>query len=217
VAPLPAVADKPVRGQDDGAIKIVRSTPSDVVNPLVAGAYKSLASGDLAQAEKGYRQALQQNPRDRDALLGIAAIAAARHRPDEAAGYYLQVLELDPKDAAAQAGLIGVRGAADPVQGESQLKMLLAQHPDAGFLHFALGNLYAQQVRWGEAQSAYFNAFTADPGNADYAFNLAVSLDHLNQGKLALRYYQEALRLAGDRPTDFGKAQVLDRVRALSH
>lgn len=145
--PVPASADRQPLPRDDGPIKITHSMQPDQVNPVLASAYQSLTSGDTARAEKGYRQVLQRNPRDRDALLGLAAVAAGRQRSDEAAGYYLQALELDPKDAAAQAGLIGLQGAADPMQSESRLKTLLVQHPDAGFLHFTLGNLYARQVR----------------------------------------------------------------------
>ena len=63
-------------------------------------------------------------------------------------------------------------------------------------LHFTLGNQLAQQGRWAEAQQEYFKAFAAEPDNADFAYNLAVSLDHLRQPRLALEYYRRALALA---------------------
>jgi tetratricopeptide (TPR) repeat protein len=83
-------------------------------------------------------------------------------------------------------------------------------------LHFSLGNQYAQQSRWSEAQSAYFKAYSVDPENADYAFNLAVSLDQLHQRNLALDYYQRALALAGKRTASFNPAQARTRVQELS-
>jgi tetratricopeptide (TPR) repeat protein len=79
-----------------------------------------------------------------------------------------------------------------------------------------LGNQYAQQSRWSEAQAAYFKAYSIDPQNADYAFNLAVSLDQLRQRKPALEYYQRALALADKRAASFDSAQARSRVQELS-
>ena len=102
---------------------------------------------------------------------------------------------MDPKNAIAQAGLLGIVGRADPQASEARLKQLLAREPSA-FVYFTLGNLYAEQSQWPAAQAAYFRAFHLQPDNADYAFNLAVGLEHLNQPKLALKFYQQALQLA---------------------
>lgn len=190
-------------------IRIRRDSGEARLDPLLAGAWQAYMAGDSARAENDYRRVLKQQPNSRDALLGLAAIASGRGQPNEAAALYQQVLQLDPRDAAAQAGLIGLRGYSDPNASESRLKILLGQSPDAGYLHFALGNLYAHQSRWPEAQEAYFNALHSDAGNADYAFNLAVSLDHLDQHRLALDYYRRALDLAAQ-----GKAAAFDRARA---
>ena len=202
-------------GAPDSGIKIRRDTSDARLDPLLASAYQAFMAGDAGKAENDYRKVLQQTPNSRDALLGLAAIAANHGQPQAAANHYLRVLQLDPKDAAAQAGLIGLRGFADPTSSESRLKTLLAQTPDAGYLHFALGNLYAGQARWSEAQEAYFNAFHGDSGNADYAFNLAVSLEHLDQRKPALAYYQRALALAKERPAGFDGDQLKKRIHEL--
>ena len=64
-----------------------------------------------------------------------------------------------------------------------------------------LGNQLAQQGRWSEAQQEYFKAFASEPDNADFAYNLAVSLDHLRQPKLALHRPEVRCR-AGVVPRD---------------
>ncbi|MEO8417391.1 MAG: tetratricopeptide repeat protein, partial [Methylophilaceae bacterium] len=69
------------------------------------------------------------------------------------------------------------------------------QQPEAAHLYAALGNLYAQQSQWPSAQQAYFQAHHFAPNNADYAFNLGVSLDQLNKPALALQYYKRAQEL----------------------
>ena len=101
------------------------------------------------------------------------------------------------------------------MQSESRLKTLIATNPEATQLHFALGNQYAQQARWAEAQAAFFKAYTGDSENADFAFNLAVSLDHLRQKALALQYYQRAIALAANRPVSFELTQIQTRIQEL--
>ena len=92
---------------------------------------------------------------------------------------------------------------------------MLADNPGAHVLNFTLGNQFAQQGRWAEAQQEYFKAFTAEPDNPDFAYNLAVSLDHLRQPKLALEYYTRALALAKSRSAGFDVAAVQARADQL--
>ena len=194
-------------------VRITASGPR--VDPGVERGWDALQAGDLARAHEEYSRALQANPRDRDALLGLAAIDTRNQNFERAEARYLKVLELDPRDAYAQAALIGLRGGGDAQQSESRLKTLISQQPDSTALSFALGNQYASQRRWAEAQQAFFAAFSGDPENADYAYNLAISLDHLRQPRLALEYYQRALALAGNRPVGFNTAQAQARARDL--
>lgn len=209
-APVGASAKSP-----DSGIKIRRDTVDAQLDPLLTSAYQAFMLGDIGKAETDYRKALRRTPNSRDALLGLAAIATNRNQVHEAVSLYQRVLQLDPGDAAAQAGLIGLRGFADTTMSESRLKILLAQNPNVGYLHFALGNQYAQQLRWSEAQEAYFNALHADSDNADYAFNLAVSLEHLGQRKPALVYYRRALDLAKKRSAGFNGELLENRIYEL--
>lgn len=199
--------------KENPAIRIRQSAATSQLNPTLGKAYQSFLSGDTGTAQQLYQKALQQEPNNRDALLGLAAIALKYRQTGQAAAYYGKLLELDPADPEALAALIGLQGQTDPTQSESRLKKILAQNPQADAAHFALGNLYAQQSRWAEAQQSYFRAYSSAPGNADYAFNLAVSLDHLNQGKLALDYYQRALAQPG--PANFDKPSAQLRIQEL--
>jgi tetratricopeptide (TPR) repeat protein len=214
VAAAPAAEPRAPRSASAPRAPVQVTTSGPRVDPSVERGWEALQAGDLGRAAEEYNRALRANPTDRDALLGLAAIDTRTQNFERAEARYLKVLELDPRDAYANAALIGLRGGADAQQAESRLKTLLAQQPDAN-LSFALGNQYASQGRWAEAQQAYFAAFTGEPENADYAYNLAVSLDQMRQSRLALDYYQRALKLAGNRPVGFNTAQVETRVRDL--
>ena len=195
---------------------IAINAPTLSVDPLVEQAYQAFQRNDLAAARDGYQRALAREPANRDALLGLAAIDVRSGQLNSAEARYLKLLEIDPRDSHAAASLISLRGQLDPVASESRLKSLIASQPETALLHFSLGNQYAQQSRWSEAQAAYFKAHSVDPENADYAFNLAVSLDQLHQGKLALEFYQRALALTDRRAASFNPAHARLRVQELS-
>ncbi len=201
----------------DGRVRLSPSQPK--TNNTLERAYDALQQGRLEEAQRGYEQVLRSDPKNIDALLGIATIAAARGQTEQAYNLYQRALESDPNNATAQAGIINTRGQSDPGQSESRLKTALSNQPDSPALYFALGNLYAQQSRWSEAQQAYFRAYAGDPDNADFLFNLAVSLDHLHQNKLAAQYYQMALKTAeanaATRPVSFDRIQVRARIAEL--
>ncbi len=187
------------------------------VHPKVAAGYAAYQAGDLAVARNEYQQALRDEPANRDALLGLAATETRAQRFDLADGYYQRLLQVDPRDAHAQAGAIALRNQQlDPVLAESRVKSLLANDRNANVLYFTLGNQYALQGRWPEAQQAYFKAFASDPDNPDFAFNLAVSFDQIRQPQLALEYYRRALALAEKRSASFSPASARTRIQQLA-
>ncbi len=180
-------------------VTITRNKPDAGINPILLSAYQAYTAGDDAKAQKLYKQVLQTETRNIDAMLGLAAIAQGQNRIDDTAGWYRKVLELDPKNTIAQSSLINIQldnsGQADPIASESRLKNLLAQQPENASLQAALGSLYADQNQWPSAQQAYFEAHRLAPSNADYTFNLAASLDQMGKPKLALPFYQRTLEL----------------------
>lgn len=194
-------------------VRLVRTRPE--VDPNLGRGYHSLQAGKLDTARTDYEQALRRDPKNVDALLGLAAIAQREGRATDAERYWQQAFEADPKDAAAQAAVVGIAAPSDPVAAESRLKTLLAAQPESGPLNFTLGNLYSRQNRWAEAQQVYFNAVAADGDNPDYLFNLAISLDHLRQPKLAAQHYRLALEAAERRTGAFSREQAKKRLQTL--
>lgn len=216
-APRPARAvpqpELPMPAQTQ--IRFSRST-DNVGRPVVADGYEALQSGNLAGARAAYERSLRSDPRNVDALHGRATIALREGRIEDAEVDFLRILESDPRNAEANAALVGLRGPGDPVAAESRIKSLLAQQPSAPALHFALGNLYARQSRWSEAQQAYFKALTTDGDNPDYLFNLAISLDQLHQPRLAADYYGRALKAAEARHAAFDRSMAAKRLNELT-
>lgn len=191
------------------------TTPQPGIAPAVAQAYAAYQRGDLESAAKKYRQAVNEDDRNRDALLGLAATARRMGDLELARRAYKQLLYLNPQDVDAKAGLSATQGVSDPQSGVDALKPMGDQAANNSAVQSELGGMYVRQGRWSEAQAAYFNAFSANPGNPDLAFNLAICLDRLNQPKLALDYYRKARFLAKDHSYRFDLQQLDKRVTEL--
>jgi Flp pilus assembly protein TadD len=205
--PPPAIAAPPPSAA--GRL-VIENRPSPLLQAHVA-----LRAGDLVQAERLYRETLATQPDQPDAHLGLALIEQSRGATAAAVAHYRAVLTVIPAQPQAWAGLSDLAGDAELDTMESQLRGLIAARPEAS-LHFALGNLFARQSRWADAQQSFFAASTAAPQNADYAFNLAVALDRMGKGKVALGHYARALSLAADaRAVQFDTAAARTRLAEL--
>lgn len=185
---------------------------------MLGDAVRLYSSGAYADAESVYRSILSKNSTNIDALRGLALVAVATGRYQLAVATYLNILEYYPNDPVAVADLANLHGVSgDNIYAiESALKKVIGKRPELdGRLHFALGNLYASNRRWLDAQKSYFDAFSSEQNNPDYAYNLAVVLDYLNKPVLAVNYYRQALDLSAHMPSGFNADQVRDRIDSI--
>ena len=198
---------------ESASISVTKSTPQPGINPVLMSAYEAYNAGNDKDAIKLYKQVLQRDVRNLDALLGLGAIASRQGRSADANGWYGKVLEVDPRNNIAQAALLDNQSQGNELTTETSLKNMLAKHPDDANLHVALGNLYAEQNQWPAAQQAYFDAYSINK-TADNAYNLAVSLDQMGKPKLALPYYMRALEQATD-ASNIDKVALQARINAI--
>lgn len=215
--PAPKVSSAVDGSVMPGEIRISRARATQPFVPgQVQEAYDAYQRGDYGRAETLYRTALARYPGNRDALLGIAALSWRSGDRAGAAGIYQRLLQANPSDATARSALLTLQRDKNPVVDESTVKLLLHREPESAQLRFVLGNIYARQQRWPEAQQAYFDAFTRDKTNPDVAYNLAVSLDNLGQHAAALDHYRKAVDLARQRPARFAAVAAQSRIQALA-
>lgn len=206
-AAAPAAAQPPV--------KLARSAEPPRLSADVSSGYQALRGGDLGAARRHYQAALAADPRSLDALLGMGTVEARSGNRPAAAGQYRRALDVDPRNATALAALASLADAAASGAVEPQLLQDIARTPGNAALHLALGNLYAGEGRWNDAQAAYFEAHRLDPASADILFNLAVALDQLGKGRLAALFYRQALEAARGQAPQFDPAAARRRAAAL--
>lgn len=174
-------------------------------------AYNAWQAGNWSQAEYYYRQVLEKQPSQKDALMGMLAVVQLNGSPlGLARDYAEQLRRLYPNDREVRLATDGILvGVSGERLSESELKQGRQNASNTSEISFRLGLLYAEQQRWPEAQSAFFEAVKSSPANSDYRLNLAVSYDHLGKHRLAVEHYQQLLRLA---KTASGKSVDTDMI-----
>ena len=195
---------------------IRKTNTEDPINALLRNAWLAYNKSDYLTASSAYKSVLKREPNNRDALLGMAAVAVKSEDYKKAKESYRLLLKLDPRDQVAVSGMSNIDKLSASSQIESKLKFMLQQQPSATHLNFALGNYYARKGRWPEAQAEYFKAWQGNADNADYIYNLAVSLDQLGKKNEALRFYKESLLYVSEQNISFSKADVEERIIQIS-
>ncbi len=196
-------------------INVTQTVKQDPIEIFLTSAYIAFNKSDYVSSKQLYIQVLSQEPTNRDAQLGLAAIAIQNKQPQIALQHYQRLLKLNPKDSLALAGFTNLNQSSNFLT-ESQLKVMLREQPNASHLHFALGNYYARNNRWQEAQSYYFNAWSLHNEQAEYSYNLAISLEHLSKYLQAIKFYELSLSLHKNNSNiQFTKQRVIERISLL--
>ncbi len=178
-------------------------------------AYAQWTDGDLVGARAAYERILENNPEDTEALVGLGSMAQQQGNEDMAVAYLVRAVKNKPDHAFALAALASLSTTQNRIRLENDLMQLARSNPAVSELPFILGNWYARDKRWADAQQAYFDAFNRNNQSADYAFNLAVSLDQLGKTASAKSFYQKAISLAPSSITHFDVEQARARVAKL--
>jgi tetratricopeptide (TPR) repeat protein len=202
-----------VIGVRPGEVRIARSARTSDTNEIMKQAYAAYVVGDYARSEELYQSVLSQRPEQRDALLGVAALKLRAGEVAQAHRLYREVLKRDPNNPTASAAMFSLESGGGDQATESRLKMMLDEGVDVGYIYFSLGNLYARNRRWADAQQSYFEALRNSPTNPDYNYNLAVSLDRIGQRAAAVKYYDAAIGYTDSQQVGFDPARALARIQ----
>jgi protein O-GlcNAc transferase len=142
---------------------------------LLAQGLKRDRQGDLAGAERLYREAAAADPRDARPLLGLGTLAARAGRMAEASEFFARACGLAPDNAEAHV-LHGVAllEAGRHADAALALERALALAPGHIAARFRLGVARAEQGRPDDAARAFAAVLGAEPGHGAARFNLGV-------------------------------------------
>lgn len=214
--PVKKLSKSEVKSKSKSRTKAKSAVSAQSIGDLNNQAYALFHQRAYSEALSLYDQVLTHQPRNRDGLLGKAAIALINSDTDQASQLYKALLQINPKDLTARAALTSIHQSSNTQLHHSELLFQIRENPQSHVLHFALGNLYATAQNWQGAQDSYFNAWSIEADNADYCYNLAISSDQLNQPKHALKLYRKSLLLAQSYHSNFPQQLVKERIDQLN-
>ncbi len=156
----------------------------------------AVARGDLGDAERRYRAALEQRPDLEDVRLDLAELLRLQGRHDEASTEARRALQLNPDSVRAHtfAGIsLALRG--HPAEAAEHFRRVVAINPHDSDAHVNLGNTLAEQGRVDEAAEHFRRAVELNPDSAVAWYNLGQT--HVRRGDAAeaVEAFRRALRL----------------------
>ncbi|MGO8753931.1 MAG: tetratricopeptide repeat protein [Gallionellaceae bacterium] len=153
-------------------------------------------TGRLAQAEALYRQVLQIEPDNPDALHLLGALARQAGEPAVAADFIRRAIHAKPSEPVFYNSLgLVLRDLGRLDEGAASYRKAISIKPDYVETHYNLGNVLQLQGRLDEAVASYRKALSLKPDYAEAHCNLGSALQA--QGKLddAAASYRRAISL----------------------
>ena len=156
-------------------------------------------AGRIQSAEPLYRQILQVDPDNADALhlLGVIAYQTGQHQLADQ--HMRRAIEVNPNVADFHANLAAVHetlGNFD--EAAACCRRALKLNPDSADAHNCLGNALKGQGRLQDAVDSYRRSLRSRPNSAGVRFNLGNALRARGNLDQAVACYREALKIQPD-------------------
>jgi tetratricopeptide (TPR) repeat protein len=156
-------------------LRMLLEREPDNVEALVLRGWIREGGGE-AEARQDYRRALELNPEQDDARLGLARILV-RDSPKEAHSHFEHLVARQPDNPDALLGLAeAYRALGEPEKGRPLLDAVLAKDPENSKALAELGALSLAAGKTTEGEALLRKAIAADPGNVEAHYQLYLCL-----------------------------------------
>ena len=173
--------------------------PATSADALFAGAVAAHRAGDVAEAERGYRQILATDSGHAGSLHLLGVVAAQSGRFGEAEALIGAALRADPANADALGDLGNVlRGLGRGEDAVRAYQAAVALKPESAQAAFNLGLALSSLHRDNEAADAFRRTLELSPGHYLAHNSLAVTLRRLGRPAEAETVLQRAIALQRD-------------------
>ena len=171
-------------------IKISVSRPRLDTPYELTRAYDALMVGDSEGAVEIYQSVLAIEPRNQDALFGLAATYQRAGETDKARLLYVELLKINPQHREALNNFLMILSQENPQAALYEMQKLAQRNPDFSPLIAQIAMLYEKLGEHALARREMLRAIQLSPENLVYKYNLAVMLDRQNQSADAIALYQ---------------------------
>ena len=157
------------------------------------------ARGEVDDAIRHYKRAVELDPEFGDAYYNLANALAEQDKTEEAIEMYRLAARFEPESAGTRVNLANIflrRGDAQAAIDEYREAVRL--RPDLSEAHSNLANALAAAGRPEEALRHYREAVESDPDSAQGRYNLAAFLTRAGRPEEAIAEYRRAVELDPD-------------------
>lgn len=186
--------------------EITCSTENEQARDRYNDAIALQEQGNLEEAEKMYREAIELDPQYCDAMDNLGQLLRRKGNIDEAISWYKKSIEINPENPVAHQNLAlayHFQGETDDAINEYQV--LINIDPDNPEGYYGLGNIYLELNQPEEAISNFKKAEelyekTSSPYLADAKFSLGLAYFTKEEYSIAKGYFEEVYPEMGDNP-----------------
>jgi tetratricopeptide (TPR) repeat protein len=180
-------------------------------------AMRDFVGGRYSEALDKYQAIVDQNPKDRIGLLGVAMSYEALGREIESMLGYARYLAAEPTNQSVLSKVIQKISAKAPDVARSDLESFIQAGVTQPDIYAALAEVAVAQGDTNAALSFATSAVQKAPSVPTYHLNAGVLADKLDQRAVAVQFYEQFWALYEQQPSlvDTSLEGVRDRVRFL--
>ncbi|MFN2498402.1 MAG: tetratricopeptide repeat protein [Pyrinomonadaceae bacterium] len=196
-----------------------RNSSPQILAEIKTKAYISRGSATLQQgnaeaARRDFLAARDVASGDTYPLIGLASVALAQNKPDEAVGFYENVLALDGTNFNALSGLIRLyAGKGELNKAHARLDQVLSSYPGNASLHYLKAQAYGFEHNSGQAEMELRKTLEINPNYIAAYSALGALFINTNQQDRAIAEYQKILEHRPDNATAYTLIGMLDDSR----
>jgi Flp pilus assembly protein TadD len=158
-------------------LSIKMRRPGLDTNHELNDAYTALMGGDTQRAIEIYKNILGAEPKNEDALFGLAATYHRLGQADQARPFYAMLLKQNPQHREGLNNFLVLMSEESPQDALPELERLELRNPDFSPIPAQIA-IVLDKLGYGEkAEDKLLRAIELAPDNMTYKYNLAIMLD----------------------------------------
>jgi Tfp pilus assembly protein PilF len=150
-----------------------------------------LLAGQLAASSTIYKEILEKDPNNKDALFGLATAYHKNSQFDQARDIYTKILEKDHNNKEVLNNFLVLVSEEAPEDALIELQKLERINSDFSPIPAQIAMIYLKMNNPQKAERYLRRAVILSPDNITYKYNLAITSDRLENHRQAIRLYRQ--------------------------
>ncbi len=172
-------------------------------------AYKALLVGQVSAAISIYKEVLDKEPANKDAMFGLATAYQKNKQLDQARTIYTDLLKSEPNNQEALNNFLVLVAEEAPEDALIQLEKLERVNSDFSPVPAQIAMINIKLGHHDKAARYLRRAILLSPENLSYKYNLAITYDRLGKEAQALQLYHQLASAASSGAVFSGSIEKL--------